>query len=290
MDPRSIEPFPSSWTDDGPPVDQRSPSMPTSIAWERDVDEPTLWWALERGDLECWGRLIQLLRERDRLAELDGPRERLAATASEKQLTRLVELCSSNFDHVSGARFQLELITRFPADATALERCARLLAESGDYDRAMAVQREALSLGTDPRYFMVNPLNTMRALTEGGRWADAEELMRAYAGDMMAATPLALMLQALGRTAEGEELLRGHPAAGHLRMRYALFTLLERDGRHDEAAAVVPAEGWPHQMQREAERRAAESNPYALPRVPPDDHPHWAIWSVSDFLGRAFAV
>ncbi|MEU4623221.1 hypothetical protein AB0G04_25025 [Actinoplanes sp. NPDC023801] len=290
MDPRSVEPFPPTWTDDGPPAHDRFPALPRSIAWEPDVDEPTLWRALEWGDLECWRRLVQILREQDRLAELEPSRERLAATASEKELTRLVDLCSSSFDAVSGARFQVARVTRFPADAVGMERCAALLAEVGSFDEAVAAQREALRLGNGATYFRLWPERTLRALTRGGRFDDAEELLRAYPGEMAAVFALALLLQVRGRTAEGEELLRRHPAADHFRVRYALFTLLERDGRHAEAAEVVPAEGWPLQMRREAERRAVESSPFTLPRVPPDDHPHWAIWSVDDFLGRAFAV
>jgi tetratricopeptide (TPR) repeat protein len=272
MPERSVEPFPF-WPDDFEPGD-RHPLSP-SVAWDPASDEQTLRRALSDGDIECWVTLTRLLRDQGRTEEIRQLAERLAPAASQKQLARFVEMCSSNFDAVSGARFQYELITRFPADATALERCARLLAESGRFDRAMDVQREALRRGTDRRYFMVDPRQTMRALTAGGRFDDAEELMRAYADEMLAASPLALLLQVRGRAAEGEDLLRRHPSAGHVYLRFTLFTLLERAGRHADAAAVRPVEGWPHQM------RAAMDGA---------DDAHAAIWSVTDYLGRAFAV
>jgi tetratricopeptide (TPR) repeat protein len=275
MPERFVEPFPF-WPADFEPGD-RHPLAP-SVAWDPASDEQALRQALSFGDIECWATLTRLLRDQGRTAEIRELGERLATTASQKQLARFVELSASNFDAESGARFQFELISRFPADATALERCARLLAESGRYDQAMDVQREALRRGTDRRYFMINPRQTMRALTAATRFDDAEELMRAYADDMFAASPLALLLQVRGRTAEGEELLRRHPSANHLYLRFTLVTLLERDGRHTEAAAAGPAGGWPHQMRDAADRRL------------PADGPHEAIWSVTDYLGRAFAV
>ncbi|MEU4161106.1 hypothetical protein [Actinoplanes sp. NPDC026670] len=269
MPERFVEPFPF-WPADSEPGDRHQ-----SVAWDSASDEPALRQALADGDVDCWVTLSRLLRDQGRTAEIRQLCEQLATTATQPQLARFVELSAQNFDAASGARFQYELITRFPAEATALEHCARLLAESGHHDLAMNVQREALRRGTDRTYFMVNPRRTMRALTEAGRLDDAEELMRAYADEMLAAVPLALLLQVRGRAAEGEDLLRGHPSAGHLYLRFALCTLLERDGRPAEAASIRPPEGWPHQMRG---------------RLPAPNSPHEAIWSVTDFLGRAFAV
>ncbi|BEL09359.1 hypothetical protein Q0Z83_075500 [Actinoplanes sichuanensis] len=274
MPERFVEPFPfwpaESESDSG----DRHPAAP-SVAWDPASDEQTLRRALAHGDVECWVTLSRLLRDQGRTAEVRQLCEQSATTATQPQLTRFVELSAQNFDAASGARFQYELITRFPAEATALEHGARLLATSGHYELAMNVQREALRRGTDRTYFMINPWRTMRVLTEAGRFDDAEELMRAYADEMFAAVPLSLLLQVRGHPAEGEELLRAHPSAGHLYVRFALFTLLERAGRPDEAAAVRPPEGWPHQMRGQ---------------LPASNSPQEAIWSVTDLLGRAFAV
>ncbi|GAA1624885.1 hypothetical protein [Actinoplanes couchii] len=239
--------------------------------------ESTLRERLERGDTEAWPLLAALLHDQGQETEAIAVRESLATSAPRDQLSRLVDLAMQRFDPAAGACFQSALVSRFPADARALERAAALLAESGAYDEAMTRFREALAMGNPWPYFLKYPMYTIRALTAGERWDDAEELLRAYPDELYATSALALLLQARDRTAEAETLLRDHPQATHPVLRLTLCTLLERAARDDEAAAVRPPEGWPH------ERFAP------LPR-PPRTTPDAAIWDVVDVWGQATAV
>lgn len=257
--------------------------------------EPLLRQLVAQGDPRAWRLLSPLLTYYERTGELAEARQRLAATTSQEQLTALAHDASrlTEEGRLDAACFQEALVTRFPGDPVELERCARALTDVGRFDDAMTRFREAIRLGNPKPYFFRWPMLTIEDLTAAGRYDDAEELLRNYPDESYAISALALMLQVRGRTAEAEELLRpridealpSHMVTHQEVLRLTLFTLLERDGRLDEAALLRPEHGWRHQW-----GRSEPANSWTDPWQTPEQKRHHTIWSVVHEWSRGTAV
>ncbi|WP_430782161.1 hypothetical protein [Actinoplanes sp. G11-F43] len=278
-----------------PPVrDPRADGRWDVMAAE-EQGEPLLRQRLAEGDARPWGLLTSLLGYYGRAGELAELRRHLAATAPRSQLTHLAHEAYglTEESRLEAACFQEALVTRFPGDPEELERCASVLADVGRFDEAMTHFREAIRIGNPKPYFYRWPNSTIKSLTSHSRYDDAEELLRAYPDEAYALSPLALMLQVRGRTAEAEELLRErirddparYPVTRQEILRLTLSILLERDGRADEAAVIRPAHGGFYERGRKM-----RENFWRDPATTPEQDRHQAIWSVIDDWSRGMAV
>ncbi|GIE29854.1 hypothetical protein Ait01nite_028990 [Actinoplanes italicus] len=208
------------------------------------VAERALRQGLAEGSAEAYVPLARLLEKQDRGDELAAIRAEVAVAAGVQQLQALVLQCDRRIprDYRAAADFQAALVERDSGNARLRDYLGMLLAESGDFDGALAAHTEVGAIEFRIR--------TAHLLRNAFRAEEAEALLRASTADTRAIPPLVALMRAQGRLYEAENLLREHPEPDHYVL-VTLWTLLRESGREQEAQEVkVPPKPIPPQRSR----------------------------------------